>query len=189
MTEKTFEFIGTYTGVEFTFLDPKPEQVNIEDIANALSNLCRYSGHVKTFYSVAEHSIILSDYIMNKYDNADMAFTALMHDASEAYIVDVPRPIKPYLKGYMEMEDKIQKVISEKFGVTPMKEYPQVLEADTNIVADEASVLFKIEPDWIQYYTKIGITPLGLTPLAAREAFILKFVHLLRATQYKDTYE
>lgn len=182
-----FNYISTYTNKRFHFMNPFEDEVCIEDIAQALSNMCRYSGHVKKFYSVAEHSVILADFVMEKYDNADMALTALFHDASEAYIVDVPSPIKPYLTNYQEIEDGISKVINKVFNISPMCTI--IKELDTNIICDEAKVLFKSVPDWVKYYKEIGVTLKLYTPDEAREVFMSKFEELIYAREYQRIYD
>lgn len=105
--------IRTYTGVVINILDPKPEQILIEDIAHALSNLCRFNGHTAKFYSVAQHSLDVMELTRDEHK-----LTALLHDASEAYLVDVPSPIKALLPEYKAIEDKIMRVIAQKFGIT-----------------------------------------------------------------------
>lgn len=108
-------------------LNPDPADIHIEDIAHALSNQCRFSGHVKKFYSVAEHSIKVS-HAVPKED----ALWGLLHDASEAYLVDVPSPIKNDLFGkqYREVEDMLMSVICEKYGLDP--EMPASVKAADN---------------------------------------------------------
>src|SRR5215213_11515028 len=102
--------IQTFTGKFVTPLDPKIDQIDIIDIAHALSNMCRYAGHVRKFYSVAEHSILASYYVFE-----DEALEALLHDATEAYLVDVPKPYKHMLPDYCKYEDRLHGVISLKF--------------------------------------------------------------------------
>lgn len=110
--ERKGDWILTYTGVEFYPADPRPEEINISDIAHALSNLCRFGGHTEGFYSVAEHSVLVSTLVP-----PELALVALMHDASEAYLVDLPRPIKQMegMEFYRNMEDNLQKVICEVY--------------------------------------------------------------------------
>lgn len=103
--------IRTYSGLYVDVFDPDPETICIEDIAHALSNLCRFAGHVKSFYSVAQHSVLCSLQVGD-----DCRLEALMHDASEAYLLDIPKPIKNRLEGYKEMEDKMMSIIAAKFG-------------------------------------------------------------------------
>jgi sialic acid synthase SpsE len=86
------------------------EKITIEDIAHALSNQCRFSGHVERFYSVAQHSVLVASFSKNK-------LAGLLHDASEAYLVDVPRPIKPEFPAYAEIEKNIMQVIAKKYDL------------------------------------------------------------------------
>lgn len=108
----TTDCIRTFTGRYMNVFEPTLEMIDIEDIAHALSNTCRWGGHVPKFYSVGEHSVHCANLITNK----SQAFEALMHDASEAYLVDVPRPIKRRLSDYKSIEDNLMKLIGEKFG-------------------------------------------------------------------------
>ena len=96
--------------------EPTMDMICIEDIAHALSYQCRFGGHLPKFYSVAQHSLNCS-YLM---DNKELKLAALLHDASEAYLLDIPRPIKQSLSNYKEIEDGLMKLIAEKFGF----EYP-----------------------------------------------------------------
>lgn len=169
-----FDFIGTASGKSFHFLNPQEDEICISDISNALSNLCRYSGHVNKFYSVAEHSCILADIVFMETGSKEQALSALLHDASEAYLVDVPRPIKPYLVGYEEMEHKVQSVILKKFNAKPMNDFIKFL--DCNIVRNEAEVLFDIIPDWVVHYQKLqNINIICLSPIEAKELFLNRY--------------
>jgi uncharacterized protein len=91
MSTRTGDWIQTYTGKQFWPLSPLPEDIVIEDIAHALSMQCRFGGHVRTFYSVAQHSVHVSLLVEPQY-----ALWGLLHDAAEAYLVDLPRPIKKF---------------------------------------------------------------------------------------------
>lgn len=106
------DYITTYLGINFKIFDPDPKQVFIEDVAHALSHLCRYGGHSKSFYSVAQHSIAAS-YLV-KPENA---FCALLHDSTEGYMIDLPRPIKYKMGQYRIVENKLYSVIAEKFDL------------------------------------------------------------------------
>lgn len=116
--------------------DPRPEDVNIADIAHALANLCRWGGHCPHFYSVAEHSVLVSYQVPRQH-----ALTALMHDATEAYLGDVPRPIKVGLPEYKRMEALNWLAIAERFRLP--KELPQcVHDADNAVLLAEANTFF-----------------------------------------------
>lgn len=87
-------WIQTFSGRQFFPLEPRVEDVCIEDIAHGLSNLCRYAGHCECFYSVAQHCLLVSRVVPREH-----ALRGLLHDASEAYLIDVPRPIKHSIGG------------------------------------------------------------------------------------------
>lgn len=137
MIEQEDNYIETVAGIQFHFLNPSPDEININDIANSLSKQCRYTGHVKQFYSVTEHCCLLFDFAwVNKNRSIQELRTMLMHDASEAYLTDLARPIKYYMPEYKTLEAKIEKVISEKFDL--IYPYPSwIKELDTRILLDE----------------------------------------------------
>ena len=94
-------WITTYTGQHFYPLDPRPHEVNMLDIAHALSMICRFNGHTQFFYSVAEHSIRCAYHAHEQWpDRIELQLAALLHDASEAYLCDIPRPVKLQLPDY-----------------------------------------------------------------------------------------
>ena len=144
MTSYTEEdYIETGTGIAFHFLDPQPDEIFIWDIAWSLSNQCRYTGHVTSFYSVAEHCCLLFDYAKST-GITDKTFlrTLLMHDASEAYLTDIARPIKAHIPDYKKLEVKIEEAIANKYDLTyPYP--PEVRELDTRILMDERSQAMK----------------------------------------------
>ncbi len=124
-------WIQTYTGRAFDVFDPRPEFIEIVDIAHSLSQQCRFTGHTKCFYSVAQHSIHVSRMVPEEF-----LLWALLHDASEAYLVDVPRPLKKELTNYREIEDKVMQAVAERFGlVWPMPF--AVMVADNRALATE----------------------------------------------------
>lgn len=111
--------IRTFTGIYMNVFEPTLEMICIEDIAHALSNQCRFGGHLPEFYSVAQHSLLCSQTVGDEYK-----LQALLHDASEAYLLDIPRPIKQGLGNYKEIEDKLMNLIAEKFGFKYPLEQP-----------------------------------------------------------------
>lgn len=128
-------WIITFSGKQFWPLDPHIDDINIIDIAHALSLLCRYAGHCKSFYSVADHSIRCAYIGIDKYPKK-LSRTILLHDAAEAYINDIARPIKPYLTNYKKIEDKLEKVIAEKFDlIYPFP--PEIKIVDNILLATE----------------------------------------------------
>lgn len=127
-------WITTYSGLPFWPLEPRVEDVRILDIAHALSLVCRWSGHVTKFYSVAQHSILVSENVPEK-----LKLAALLHDASEAYISDLSRPIKraPGLgEVYMKVEKEIQDSINAKFGIETIH-LPEIKRADNLLLLTE----------------------------------------------------
>lgn len=133
------DWIQTYTGRKFHLLDPRPDDFCVYDIAHALSNVCRFTGHVSKFYSVAEHSVRVADLIAEwKFGKAEQ-YAGLMHDATEAYISDMARPFKqlPEFTFYREIEDKLMDSLAPAMGV----EYPlpkMVKWADEILLGTEA---------------------------------------------------
>lgn len=112
------DWFTTYSGIKFYPLDPKEEEVRIEDVAHALSLLCRYGGHSKEFYSVAQHSVHCAEFINERYPNCkDLELWGLSHDFTEAYIGDVIRPLKYSLPGYIEIEHKLDAVVRDGLSI------------------------------------------------------------------------
>lgn len=137
------DWMQTYTGRQFWPLDPRPDEIAIEDIAHALANTCRYNGHCNTFYSVAEHCVILSGFAA-----PENKLCALLHDAAEAYLADVPRPVKKYLPGYSLIEATLDAVIATKFSL-PWPWPQEIKDLDNRILADERDQLMATPPaDW-----------------------------------------
>ena len=104
--------IMTISGRFFQFLDPQPDQICIEDIAHALAFTCRFAGHTQQYYSVAQHSWLAST-LCPRED----ALWGLLHDASEAYLTDIPRPIKRVLPEYKDIESTVMHAIAKRFGL------------------------------------------------------------------------
>ncbi|WP_199520065.1 hypothetical protein [Fulvimarina endophytica] len=172
-TAREGDWMQTATGRQFWPIDPRPEEVCIEDIAHALSMLCRFGGHCRRFYSVAEHSVLLSRSVAPEH-----ALWALMHDASEAYLVDVPRPIKPSLMGYREAEDRIMSAVCERFDM-PVDMPAEVKHADGRILADEAAQNMEVPPvTWNDTGAPLGVELQFWTPERARHELLSRFCDL-----------
>lgn len=168
-------WIQTYSGRRFNPTNPNPKAIVIQDIAHALSMQCRFSGHCREFYSVAQHSVFVS-YICNHEDS----FWGLMHDASEAYLVDVPRPLKRSGKfqAYLDFEDKMQKAICERFGLSE-EEPESVKRADKILLATEARDLMSpLHHDWRQPVQPLPFTIVSWSPEKAKEEFLQRFNRL-----------
>lgn len=112
------QWIMTYTGKHFHLLNPQPDEVDRVDIAHALSNVCRFTGHTKDFYSVATHSILCAEQARKDGMSAKIQLYCLLHDGSESYLADVNAPLKEILgKVYTDLEDKVQSTIYKHFGL------------------------------------------------------------------------
>ena len=109
------DFITTYTGVHLNPADPDPDQIRIEDIAHALSLICRGNGQVRTFWSVGEHCLCCAREAEARGLSSRVVLACLLHDASECYLSDVPRPVKKDLKGYAELENRLLDRIYRKY--------------------------------------------------------------------------
>lgn len=149
----------------------KADDIDVTDVAHALSQLCRYNGHTKEFYSVAEHCVRLARYAMNNIEGEDgkmIAKALLLHDATEAYVGDVIYPLKKHLPQFNRLEDKIGNVIFKKFGIklTPEMEL-KIKELDRRICFDEMYVLFVGHIDQKLY--EENIRPLGIQNLLVNQ--------------------
>lgn len=138
-------WIQTYTGQVFEPLNPKPHSINLEDIAHALSMICRFNGHTKRFYSVAEHCVRMSEEVAE-----GLEIHALLHDAAEAYVSDVARPIKPLLGPFHNIEEGILQAIYQYFSLDCPPEAEQSIKtADLRMLATERQQLMVIHtPEW-----------------------------------------
>jgi hypothetical protein len=173
-TEPRFgDWMQTATGKQFWPLDPRAEEIDIEDIAHALGNLCRYGGHSRTFYSVAEHCVLMSRAVA-----PENAAWALLHDASEAYLVDVPRPIKPALAGYREAEERLMRAVCSRFGLPPAVP-DEVKVADHQILTDERWQAMAPPPvPWSTAGTPLGVVLEFWSPARARVEFHCRALEL-----------
>ncbi len=166
-------------------LDPRPEDIYIDDIATALARQCRYAGHIRgdvEHYSVAQHSVLISDYVIDGmlgFGNEtarELALWGLLHDASEAYLVDVPRPIKGDLIGYKDIEDRLMRCIAKRFGL-PLIMPAYIKRLDNAILANEKRDVMAPAPrDWALTEPPIpGIEIGGWCWRKARYEFMKRF--------------
>ncbi|MGH8899416.1 MAG: phosphohydrolase [Egibacteraceae bacterium] len=186
-------FIALSTGGKFYPLGPDPEKVDIRDIAHSLSNQCRYAGHTSAFWSVAAHSVEVSrryeegpgryfkhDKRVGYFSTTD-ALCALLHDASEAYLQDIVRPIKPLVHGYYQWEENVERAVAQKFGL-PFPWSGTIKILDDEIVLDEVACFF---PPGSAAWKRYGITAredhavlAPLTPEQGEAAFLARFRQL-----------
>lgn len=130
----------THGGRYVSLTDPEPNTIDIEDIAHALSHICRYTGHTDRHYSVAEHSLRCAGYLRRRGYTPFSQLAALLHDATEAYLGDVSSPLKSLLPEYRELEERMEAIIELTFGVK-IHGRPEVKMADLQLLASEREQL------------------------------------------------
>jgi len=149
-------WIQTYTGC-FDYKLYGPDSFSLVDIAHALSLQCRYGGHIVTHYSVAQHCTLLARGVELAGGDVELQACALMHDAAEAYVNDIPYPLKNMVTDYGVIENEILKAIFQNYGLPwPMPKL--VKELDRHIVANETPVLFLHQPWWL---SDAGLSPIS----------------------------
>lgn len=125
--EKMTDYITTYSKINFRPLEPVAEDIRIEDIAHSLSMLCRANGHYSTFYSVGAHCLNCYDEAVARRESPRVKMACLLHDATESYISDLTRPVKKYIEEYQAIEERLARVIYEKFLGSPLTEYEDAM--------------------------------------------------------------
>ncbi len=136
-------YITTVSGIHFYPLNPHPDDINTDDIAHALSLICRANGHFKYFYCVAQHCIACAQEAAERGLSVEVILGCLLHDASEAYLCDVTRPVKKHIPQYLQAEEKLQGVIWKRFAgrVITETEQQQIFEIDDHILSQEFHLL------------------------------------------------
>lgn len=179
-----------HSGNYFNFIEPEKCEINIEDIAFGLSNICRFGGHCKRFYSVAQHSVAVSLQLeMMAFQEkisypsisiSDWGMIGLMHDAAEAFIGDIPRPLKNLLPDYKAIEQRVEMAVFPIFGI-PYPLPSAVKQADLILLATEQRDLMPEHDD--EWALISGVTPLTgkidpIEPVQAFYAFMNRYVVL-----------
>jgi 5'-deoxynucleotidase YfbR-like HD superfamily hydrolase len=169
--------IYTYVGLSFYFDHPTVEMIDIRDIAHALSNICRWTGHVNEFYSVAQHCVICSQ------QSEEYPLRLLLHDAGEAYYGDINKPLKMTLgPAFDGMADNVDRVVFQRFGLGPMtvEERLEVKHIDKAVAITEAQQL--LGRQWVHMYEDArpieGLVITPLRPEEAEELFLTRFQEL-----------
>jgi len=171
--------IRTFTGRLFDYASFSPDDFDIVDIASALSKECRFAGHCHEFYSVAQHSFEMSAMV-----HPDFSMEALLHDASEAYLKDIPSPLKRMLPDYQELERRIDSAIRIKFNLPPSMS-PEVKKADADILKIEMRSLYP-EKFHLEHKPDIKCMP----PTATKSVFLMRYELLLRnKDDCRDTFQ
>jgi uncharacterized protein len=175
---KIGDWIQTYTKRRFHLLDAEPDDFDIEDIAHALSNQCRFTGHVDEFYSVAEHCVRVA-----LICEPNLQFQGLMHDASEAYLCDIARPFKhlPEFSFYREIEDKMMALIAQRFKF-PWPVDPSVKRADEILLTTEArDLMAPLASGWHFREPALAAEIRPWTPRKAKREFLDMYEDLVLA--------
>jgi|SRR5579864_100941 len=174
---KAVDFIETYTGRAFYPLAPRVEDVTIIDIAHHLSNQCRYSGATKWMLSTAQHCCLLYDYVRNIYKGSWLdCLQILIHDGAEAYLVDMPRPVKQHMPEFRVWDRNIQMVIRSWAGLADVPIPKWQDELDSRIIVDErAQVMSESTNDWQHDLEPLGIRITPWTPVQAEQQFLMRY--------------
>lgn len=162
------------SGRHFDFLDPDGSEFTIEDIAHGLAHVCRYAGQCREFYSVAEHSILVASVV------DDFAYEALLHDAAEAFIGDITRPLKQLLPDFKAIEASVEGAIVRRFGIRSGFK-ATVKAADLQVLAAEQMQI--MAPGCADWAAEAGISPSNvvvrhLAPMTAKAEFLRLFEEL-----------
>jgi hypothetical protein len=170
--------IETFTGRYFDYAAPAAEDVSVTDIARALSHTCRFGGHTSRFYSVAEHAVLVRWLVRRSVEAPELWLAALHHDSHEAYVGDIPTPLKHHLgQPYREMRHAIDVAVGERLGIHPDNfENDHIRKADALALRIEAGVL-KTSGGVGEHWGHTMQPPappwiLGMSPGAAEAAFL-----------------
>src|SRR5262249_55547179 len=159
-----------------------PAEVDIDDVARALSNQCRFGGNCRVFYSVAQHACLVADLVEARGADAETQLWALLHDASEAYLVDLPHPLKHRSelgRLYAAAEEGLQAAICERFGLATTPP-PLIKEVDRALLATERRAVAQVAWEWPELE---GVEPLDLEiepwlPEQAYEEFLARYAQV-----------
>lgn len=171
--------IETFSGLYLDYTDPQPDQIDVRDIARALSYSCRWAGHCSRYYSVAEHAVRVRDEVLAAGYSPAVCLAALHHDSHEAYVGDWPTPLKRVLdaSGYRDLVDRIDVAIAKKLGIDPvLLDDKAVVDADTALLWREAATL-KVSgghgPHWAHHEPVKALCDAGWPPAEAEATFLL----------------
>lgn len=175
-------WLQTSSNNRFWPLSPRPGEITIQDVAHALSNVCRYGGHCREFYSVAQHSVLVSENVAEPFQ-----LWGLLHDASEAYIGDMISPLKHdkvWAQGFRDAEDRLMAAVVEAFELEPATMPPEVDFADKVLLVTEVRDLMgSLNRVWcLGHYPDHPPLDQTIVPVPPREAkamFLDRFYSLM----------
>ena len=171
----TTPYVSTFSGNRFYPLEPRIDRVAIEDIAHGLAYQCRFNGQTREFYSVAQHSLIVASLVP-----AHLRLAALLHDAAEAYLGDMVKPLKVLLPEFAAIEDKVTALIAEAFAID-FSEYGPIKRADLIALATEKRDLMPHSAERWAYLDDVRALPepiVAMSPGQAKQAFLDEFARL-----------
>lgn len=167
-------YICTYLGNRFYPLEGRIDQVHLEDIAHGLAYQCRFNGQTSEFYSIAQHSLMVADII--SAEHPELRLAALLHDASEAYLGDVVKPLKALLPDYKDIERRVEEIIAKAYGISDIFN-PLIKRADMIALATEKRDLMPHSAeDWsyLKGYEPLRDAITAWSPEQAKRAFLIE---------------
>lgn len=169
-------WIRTYTGGKLYYFYPEKSKIYIEDIAHALSLICRFNGATKEFYSVAQHSVFVADKVKENGGTKEEIYSALMHDAAEAFISDVPSPFKKFFPGFKKAEARMEKFLANKFKFK--FPYGQIVkEYDLIALATEMRDLMQVSDHKLLTVKPVNEKIKPISPKQAQKLFIKRYAN------------
>ncbi len=166
--------ITTYSGIDFYPTNPNINDICIEDIAHALSMMCRANGHFVSFFSIAQHCLNCAYEAQARGLSKSVQLACLLHDASEAYLSDITRPVKAYLPEYLHIEHRLQQLIYQRFLPEPLSEQEaaQLKQIDDDMLVCEFRALMR-KPVFAHAPQMQRVPDFSVQPFAAVEAAYL----------------
>lgn len=178
--EVTTPYVSTFLGNRFYPLEPRIDHVAIEDIAHGLAYQCRFNGQTQEFYSVAQHSLIVASLVPT-----DLRLAALLHDAAEAYLGDMVKPLKILLPAFAAIEDAVTAIIADTFTID-FSDYEPIKRADLIALATEKRDLMPHSAERWSYLDGVRALPGRIVPMypgEAKQAFLREFARLNRMAE------
>jgi 5'-deoxynucleotidase YfbR-like HD superfamily hydrolase len=173
MKDNTDSWIRTYTGGRAYFFEPENSIIEIQDIAHALSLLCRFNGATEKFYSISQHCCIIANQIYDETNDPYLAFSGLMHDAQEAFVSDIPSPFKRRFPEFVEAEKRFEIWLAQKFGYA--LDLPIVKKHDLKCLATEMRDLMRVSDHKAIIHAPYSFKITPESPEKAKQEFLFEF--------------